>query len=149
MAKSRFEKLNKNKPYGTVHGVGVKHSFEQNGFPYDFHGNLMHSEMNAEAKSMLARAEATAAADEAADKARRSAMRKAGFDLDEATPKPASKREASAEVDDDDDDEIDLVGWARGTAQYPFEQVQNAILDKHSVQVPNEDEARRLVLHEG
>lgn len=149
-----FRTLNKKQDYGTVHGVGVTHAFEQNGFCYDHTGKLMEELLDEAGKKRLAEIEARAAAKEAARKAETAALKKAGLEPEaEKSPTRPATKTASASVappgnDSGDDDELDLKGWYRGTVKYRFGEVQAEIERKYSIFVSDEAAARQAVAGE-
>lgn len=94
--------LDRSAPFAEVHGEGVRHSYEQNGLPFDFHGDLCEEDLTAEQKTRLA----------ALPKPKKP----------KAEAKPVADEEAPAEPPEaDDKDGVNLTAWLTGKVRYrPF-----------------------------
>ena len=122
--------LDRSKEYGEVHPPENGVHYEQDGFLFGPHGELLEAFLDDAAKKRLALIDAITSANAAAEQARADALKAAGYDpanpVDAAAPQVAPIP-TPALPDATSTGGVDLRGWLLGNAQYQFFAVVAAV----------------------
>lgn len=132
-------KLDKSRSYGEVHPPENGACYEQDGFLFDNFGIALVSRMTDEQKERIRIRNARAAAEKKANEARSKALAEAGVEDEEAVVRKKTrgpnKAPSPAAPKMDEEEGPDLVRWAKGEINIPFDKVQTAIRAKHGKNV--------------
>lgn len=130
--------------------------FEQGGFYFDHHGDLVtHEELlPAKAQSRLKAMVARKDADAQAQKARRAALAKKGLteaDLEEilGAKDAADPGAESSKEEGPASNKLDVIAWGMGRAKYPWFDVKKAFLSEFGKDVTNADDAVLFLVEQG
>jgi hypothetical protein len=121
--------LDRNRDYGTVHGEDTGGAaFEQDGFQFDYQGNIIEELMSPEATKRYNKRLATVKAQEAAKAAYEAALADSGMDAND----PDAPRMMGAPGDPPPAEvKVDLRAWFLGQAKYGWFEVSRAIKEDH------------------
>ncbi len=129
--------LDRNRPYGEVHGEDTGGAFfDQDGFLFDFEGNLLEHLLDAKARAKLENMKATAEAQAAAKAAYEASLRGAGI-----SPADAPEMPLQGEEDAPPAPHVDLHGWVTGAAKYQFFAVKDALREQYGFSPTNKEAA--------
>lgn len=134
--------LDRNRPFGEVHGENTNGAFfDQDGFLFDYEGNLLEHLLDDAARARLHGMKAKEEAQIRAKEAYEASLRAAGLD---PTTQPAmdSDDEAPAPV------KVDLHAWATGQAKYQFFAVKDAMKDQYGFSPTNRDASIKFLVDE-
>lgn len=144
MQKLPIERLDTSRPYGFVSGeTGLNIAFEQDGWPYDAHGDLIEAGLHGVQLQVLAEKRQRAAAKLAAQQAKAGAVAADEDDED----KDADPTQAQTTVGNGEDD-INLIMWLKGEARYKPHEIQAALKKRYGVNKPRPRDAALYLVEE-
>jgi hypothetical protein len=143
-------RMDKSRDFSTVHGDILPGDpdehlrFVQDGLPFDSHGKLLINHHTIEKEERLQKK---------VEKLLLQAMKRQAANPGDADPEDRDEIEEDfdetfAEDDDDGVAPINLVDWAAGTAQYPWQDITNAIASRYAKRVMNKKGAIELLIEE-